>query len=112
VLTYLCAERPIVGVMPRGNSVAEILLEHQAGLVVDPSEREAIPEAVTRLLDNPEEARTMGRAGRTYAEREFSPLNAALRFESIFSQWVTIPARPVDPDVVPVDHDAPLPMEV
>ena len=37
VLTYLCSGRAIVGVLPPDNSVAEILLTHGAGLVVDPT---------------------------------------------------------------------------
>ena len=37
VLTYLCSGRAIVGVLPPDNSVAEILLTHGAGLVVDPA---------------------------------------------------------------------------
>ncbi len=81
VLTYLCSGRPIVGVLPPDNSVAEILLTHGAGLVV---RRDDAAAAVARLLDDEGCRRAMGRAGRRYAEGAFSPVTAAERFVEVF----------------------------
>ena len=84
VLTYLCAGRAIVGVLPPDNSVAEILLTHGAGLVVDPARRDDVASEVARLLDDEACRRAMGRAGRRYAEQAFSPETAADRFVEVF----------------------------
>ena len=63
VLTYLCAGRAIVGVLPPENAVAEILTSHGAGLVVG---RDEVAGEVERLLDDPSGARRWGvRAART-----------------------------------------------
>jgi hypothetical protein len=89
VLTYLCAGRAIVGVLPADNSVAEILLTHGAGLVVD---RDEAATAVAALLDDAGRQRAMGEAGRRYAEKAFSPETAADRFVDVFGEFVGVPA--------------------
>jgi colanic acid biosynthesis glycosyl transferase WcaI len=101
VLTYLCAGRAIVGVLPPDNSVAEILLTHGAGLVVDPARRDDVADEVARLLDDEPRRRAMGQAGRRYAEDAFSPETAADRFVEVFGALVADPvlAVPSDPSV-------------
>ncbi len=89
VLTYLCSGRPVVGVLPADNSAAEILSTHGAGRVVDPAARDEVAGAVAGLLDQEELCRAMGRAGRLYAERTFSPETAADGFIDVFGSLVT-----------------------
>ena len=91
VLTYLCAGRAIVGVLPPDNSAAEILLSHGAGLVVDPARRDDVAFEVARLVDDEACRGAMGRAGRRYAERAFSPETAADRFVEVFGDLVDGP---------------------
>jgi glycosyltransferase involved in cell wall biosynthesis len=93
VLTYLCAGRAIVGVLPPDNSVAEVLLTNGAGLVV---RRDDVASEVARLLDDEEGRRAMGRAGRHYAEAAFSPETAADRFVELFNDLVAPPPGPPD----------------
>jgi len=88
VLTYLCAGRPVVGIMPSDNSVAEILVNNAAGVVVEPTEREKVSAAVLEILEHEDRREELGRAGRRYAEAEFSPDRAADRFESVFGPWL------------------------
>jgi len=89
VLTYLCSRRAIVGVLPPDNSVAEILSTHGAGCVVDPAERDEVGAVVAELLDEEKLCHAMGRAGRLYAERTFSPEAAADGFIHVFGALVT-----------------------
>jgi colanic acid biosynthesis glycosyl transferase WcaI len=89
VLTYLCANRAIVGVLPPDNSVAEILTTHGAGHVVD---RDEVVAEVARLLDEEDVCRAMGRAGRRYAEQTFSPETAADHFIEVFDDLVERPS--------------------
>ena len=95
VLTYLCANRAIVGVLPPDNSVAEILSDHGAGCVVDPAHRSEVAAEVAEMLNEEETCRAMGVAGRRYAERTFGPERAADRFIEAFG------ARVAEPVVVP-----------
>ena len=88
VLTYLCADRAIVGVLPPDNAVAEILVTHGAGRVVD---RDDVAAEVARLLDEEDVCRAMGRAGRRYAEQTFSPETAADHFVEVFGDLVARP---------------------
>lgn len=92
VLTYLCSGRAIFGVLPRDNSVAEILWGNHAGLVADPADRERVAGLVARLLNNEFQRKQLGTAGRLYAERAFCPDNAAERFEEIFDRQHLRPA--------------------
>jgi len=91
VLTYLCAGRPIVGVLPPDNSVAEILASEGAGRVVDPARRAEAPGVIAGLLDDPDACRALGRAGRHYAERTFSPDAAADAFLGVLGPLVAAP---------------------
>jgi colanic acid biosynthesis glycosyl transferase WcaI len=94
VLTYLCAERPVVGVLPRDNAVADILLTNGAGTVVDPADRRNVAPEVAELLNDAARCRRMAAAGRRYAEDTFSPETAADRFVEVFG------ARAVPDDVL------------
>jgi colanic acid biosynthesis glycosyl transferase WcaI len=102
VLTYLCSNRAIVGVLPTDNSVAEILSEHGAGIVVDPADRELVAGVVARLLNEEDLCRDMARAGRRYAERTFSPDRAADQFIEVFGALVSVPVAVAVPVPVPV----------
>lgn len=88
VLNYLCAARPILGVMPAQNDAAVTLLTSGAGVVVSPDDRDS---AVTQLLDllaAPEERAKMGAAGRRYAEETFDIASIAALFESVLREAV------------------------
>jgi colanic acid biosynthesis glycosyl transferase WcaI len=99
VLTYLCSARAIVGVLPPDNAVAEILTTQGAGRVVC---RDGVASEVAMLLDDEVGRRTMGWAGRRYAERAFSPETAADRFLAIFGDRVAVPLPSSLP--TPVSH--------
>jgi phosphatidylinositol alpha-1,6-mannosyltransferase len=73
------AGKPVVG----GNSggAAEAVLHGKTGLLVDPSSSEELVSALLRLLQNPDLAAQMGRAGRVWASENFTQrsLQASLR---------------------------------
>jgi hypothetical protein len=91
VLTYLCSSRAILGVIPPANSVAEVLLTNQAGHVVDPAQRDMIAARVVEMLNDDEARLVMGKAGRRYAESEFSADRAATRFIGLFGAHLDVP---------------------
>jgi colanic acid/amylovoran biosynthesis glycosyltransferase len=60
---------PVIGTYHAG--IPEIVEDGKTGLLVPERHVEALAEALTRLLDDPDLRREMGRAGRAKMEREF-----------------------------------------
>ena len=82
VLTYLCAERPVLGLMPLNNAASRLIeSEADAGLVAD--EINPFVDNALELLTNSSERRQMGSRGRKYAEREFDRAAITQRFLSL-----------------------------
>jgi glycosyltransferase involved in cell wall biosynthesis len=83
-LSYLCAGRPVLGMMPSEN-LASALVGRAGGLVVAPTE-DSLTEAATwaaELLGDPETRAELGEASRDLAEQEFALAGCADRFETI-----------------------------
>lgn len=91
VLSYLCADRPILAAMPQVNLASRILLESKAGSVVNPEEENAFVTAAVELLGDPDRRREFGRNGRRYAEANFPIGVIADKFEQILAS-VTSPS--------------------
>jgi glycosyltransferase involved in cell wall biosynthesis len=83
VLTYLCAARPILGVMPTENDAATTLRSSRAGISVDPANSQQAIRSLMTLLADQEMRTRMGTAGRRYAEAEFDISEIGSRFELI-----------------------------
>lgn len=86
-LSYLCAGRPVLGMMPEENLAAS-LIRSAAGCVVAP-QLDALPEAARFAADlhkAPELAESVGRQARDLAEREFALKGLADRFEEILRE--------------------------
>ncbi len=85
-LSYLCAGRPILGLMPSEN-LAATLVDEVGGCVLPPDET-SLPEAaawVTSVLTDRERWAGLGQAARDLAEREFALSTSADKFEAILA---------------------------
>ncbi|MFL6062332.1 MAG: glycosyltransferase family 4 protein [Marmoricola sp.] len=83
-LSYLCAGRPIVGMMPAEN-LASQLVSGVEGCVVPPLDS-SVPAAaawIASVLSDAEEQARLGKSSRALAEREFALEGCADRFEEI-----------------------------
>ncbi|MEU0673517.1 glycosyltransferase family 4 protein [Streptomyces sp. NPDC006172] len=83
-LSYLCAGRPVLGLMPADNLAAHLL--RQAGSAVFAPEESSLDEAcawVRDVLADPARAEALGKESRALAEREFALEDCASRFEDI-----------------------------
>ncbi|GEC04888.1 hypothetical protein SSP24_25430 [Streptomyces spinoverrucosus] len=83
-LSYLCAGRPVLGLMPEDNLAAKLL--RQAGSAVFPPEESSLDDAATwvrEILTDPARAESLGKESRALAEREFALEGCASRFERI-----------------------------
>lgn len=83
-LSYLCAGRPILGLMPEEN-LASRLVDATGGLVLPPEETQLDAAAawVVDLLGEPERQHEIGVRSRALAEKEFELEGCADRFEAI-----------------------------
>ena len=84
--SILAAGRPVVASVDEGTEVARVVEGAGAGLAVPPDEPEAFTKALVTLLDDPEGARAMGRAGRAFVEAWASPAAIAERYEQLFDE--------------------------
>lgn len=80
ILGYLCAERPVLAVMPESNMAARMLVNDEMGLVVSPGDLRGLASALDRLLAQDSYRQRLAKNARTYAEEHF-------KIEPIFRQF-------------------------
>lgn len=85
-LTYLCAGRPILGLLPRTNPAANYIVEGGGLLVDTPIEHETVGRQVASLLSDKASWRSRGRRARAVAEREFDVDRIINRFIAVFER--------------------------
>ncbi len=71
VLSYLCAGRAVLAAMPGDNLASKIVVDHQAGQVVEPTDIAGFVEAASQMIASPEKCQAMGQSARRYAEENF-----------------------------------------
>ena len=84
--SILAAGRPIIASVDGSSAVAEMVSAAGAGIAVEPEDAEAFTKAVRKLLDDPDEAERMGRAGRRFVEGAASPAAIADAYERLFAE--------------------------
>lgn len=95
-LSYLCAGRPVVGLMPEENLAAQLL--RSSGCAVFAPEEQALGEAaawVAAIVADPARTDDVKASTRMLAEAEFSRAKAADAFESILIPLTCAPPRSV-----------------
>lgn len=85
-LSYLCAGRPILGLMPAEN-LASTLVSRVDGCVLPPQDAalSAAAEWVGAVLADDERRAALGKAARALAEQEFDLTRCADRFEELLT---------------------------
>lgn len=86
-LSYLCAGRPVLGMMPAEN-LASTLVADAGGFVLPPSE-DSLPAAaawVVTVLADAGKSAEIGHSSRALAEKEFALAGCADRFEAILTR--------------------------
>jgi glycosyltransferase involved in cell wall biosynthesis len=78
---------PVVATNLEGNP--ELVVHEETGLLVPPRDPAALGEAISRLLANPEQARSLARAGRARVEREFSAAVELERMQALYRRLLT-----------------------
>ncbi len=62
------------------------VVDGETGLLTPPSNPDALAAAICRLLENPEEARAMGLAGRKRVEEKFSWTSIARQTKALYEE--------------------------
>ncbi|MGK2962609.1 MAG: glycosyltransferase family 4 protein [Gemmatimonadaceae bacterium] len=78
----LLCESPVVAF--RSGGLTDIIEEGKTGYLVTPGETAELARALDGVLESPERAGNLGRAGRSFALAAFSPESAARRYAEIY----------------------------
>ena len=93
LLEAMGMERPVVATAVSGNPE---LIEHgRNGLLIPSADPKALATAVTWLLENPQEAKTMGKAGRSTVAEEFSVKKMVEKTEDVYRSILSEAPLPV-----------------
>jgi glycosyltransferase involved in cell wall biosynthesis len=87
LLEAMALEKPVVGT--RAGGVPEVVEDGVTGVLVPPANPEALAEGIIRLLDDPAQARAMGRAGRRRVETHFNLRRHAELVEEVYTQTLS-----------------------
>lgn len=83
VLSYLCAQRPLLGSLPPDNLAARLVSQAGAGLLAAPEDQGAWVAAAKRLVQDKALRQQMGKNGRAYAEAHFDIRRVAAQFHTV-----------------------------
>ena len=86
VLTYLCAERPLLVSVARDNLAARVVERSGGGVVVPPNDPEALVSAAAGLRTDEGLRAELGARARSYAETTFDLARIADRFEQVLER--------------------------
>lgn len=95
-LEAMACETPVVASAVGG--ILEVVEDGKTGLLVPPAKPEALAQALTRVLENPELGARMGRAGRKRVEEKFSWVSVAERTEQVYAEAIAEFKRSADAD--------------
>ena len=85
VLTYLCAQRPVLLAVPPTNLAARLVTHSRAGSVVAPDDAQGFADAAALLARSAPMRAEMGSRARAYAEATFDITRIADRFLDVFA---------------------------
>lgn len=87
LISYLAASRPVICAVHPDSTVAQVVSEAGAGLVVGPADAPGIAEAILRLMRDPLLRHQMGTASREHFERHFTLEQAHRRFDLLLENF-------------------------
>jgi glycosyltransferase involved in cell wall biosynthesis len=82
ILEYMALGKPVVAT--RGGGTAEILLDGETGFLVNPKAVDELTQKLALLLDQPETAVVMGKAGADRVEKHFNLEDMAVRYADLY----------------------------
>jgi len=86
VLTYLCAQRPLLLSIAGENLAAQTVNREGAGFTAEPNDSDGFLARADELRQDPERCESMGRKARVYAEQAFQIEKIVDRFEGFLGR--------------------------
>jgi len=86
VMEAMFCSKPVVGANAGG--VPEEVVHRKTGLLYTPGDYKEMAEAIIYLMQNPEMAKKMGRAGKDRVEKIFNKQNLCDKMESIYEELI------------------------
>ena len=86
VMEAMFCLKPVVGANAGG--VPEEVVDGKTGLLYTPGDYNEMAQAIIYLLQNPEVAKKMGRAGKERVEKLFNKQNLCAKMESIYEELI------------------------
>jgi len=83
VLTYLCAQRPILAAIPEENLAAKIITHNHAGIIVSPGKMVDFLKKAEEMLEDTDARKKMGTCARAYAETHFNIKEITMKYEEV-----------------------------
>jgi len=84
ILEAMTMGLPVVTTSIEANK--ELIENHTSGLLVEPKNPDALAEAVLELINNPDEAKTLGENARRKVESQFSTRKIVKQYEQLYRQ--------------------------
>lgn len=88
VLSYHCAQKPLLAAIPSENLAAQIVRKVESGICVEPTDVEGFLKGAERLFRDRQFGTQCGKRARRYAEDNFDIGNVADRFEGFFEKVI------------------------
>lgn len=82
----LAAGRPVIALMDPRSEVAELVAEHDCGIVVEPGDAEGLTAAIRRLADDAGLCRVMGERARRSIDERYSLHAAAVAYRGVIDE--------------------------
>lgn len=80
----LLCETPVIAF--RSGGLVDIVQDDKTGILVTPSDPMELAKALDRVMERPEEAAELGKAGRMFALSAFAPESAARQYAGIYQR--------------------------
>jgi glycosyltransferase involved in cell wall biosynthesis len=84
LLEAMAKGKPVVATAVGG--IPELIRHGVSGMLVPPSDHDALAHELSRLLDDRGVARTLGESGRTFVERDFGRASFATRLHALYAR--------------------------
>jgi glycosyltransferase involved in cell wall biosynthesis len=91
LLEAMAVGKPVVATAVGG--IPELVQHEQTGLLVLPSDHDALARALSRLLGDPSYARMLGASGRAFVERDFGHASFVARLRALYSRVLAEKSR-------------------
>lgn len=83
ILEAMAAGKPVIATTVGG--IPEFVLSEETGLLVEPGNVQALADAITRLLSDPQQAEAMGAKGRVHARENYRISEIVRQHEQVYT---------------------------